>query len=530
MKIKTVGIIFVSLLISIFSSVASGVPILSADEENCSRAVFDDGYHLFHPNVALNFFDDLIVEFIQQLNETLYLRYLENITSFGPRFTGTSACHQAGDYIYNEFQSMDLDVRFHDWSYGGYTDRNVEATLYGTNRLSDEIYIVCAHYDTVANCPGADDDGSGVATVLAAAYILCQYDFNHTIRFVTFSGEEQWMLGSHEYAREAYEMGDNIVAVLNVDMIGFAISAYHGNNIKVYYNEASMWLTGFTEYVSERYYDYINLNVIPSGFAYSDQYYFWEYGYNGIFYHEYEFNYYYHTPQDTIENMNITYATKCSKLIVASLAELAQLISTPPDAPTPSGVINGIEGIEYDFTVVTIDPDNDEVYYYVDWSDGTSTGWIGSYASGEEVIVNHAWDDSGAYEIRAKAKDIYGVSSDWSEPHTITIVEGPKLEIGAITGGLFKVSAEIKNTGTVDAAGVQWSIKLEGGAFIGKETEGGPLTIPASGSETVTSKFILGFGKTNVVVTAEIPESSDIREQDGFVFLFFIKINPGGGI
>ena len=103
-------------------------------------------------------------------------------------------------------------------------------------------------------------------------------------------------------------------------------------------------------------------------------------------------------------------------------------------------------------------------------------------------------------------------------------------EIGAITGGLFKVSAEIKNTGTIDAAGVQWSIKLEGGAFIGKETEGGPLTIPALGSVTVTSKLILGFGPTVITATAEIPECSDTIEQDGFVFLFFIKVNPGGGI
>ena len=392
------------------------MPILSADEENCSRAVFDDGYNLFLPNVAVNFFDDLIVEFIQQLNETLYLRYLENITSFGPRFTGTSACHQAGDYIYNEFQSMDLDVRFHDWSYGGYTDRNVEATLYGTNRLSDEIYIVCAHYDTVANCPGADDDGSGVATVLAAAYILCQYDFNHTIRFVTFSGEEQWMLGSHEYAREAYEMGDNIAAVLNVDMIGFAISAYHGNNIKVYYNEASMWLTGFTEYVSEQYYDYINLNVIPSGFAYSDQYYFWEYGYDGLFYHEYEFNYYYHTPQDIIENMNITYSIKCSKLALATLAELAQPFGSnlPPNAPIIHGPTNGNAGTSYNYTFNSVDPEGDNISYYIKWGDGHVEIWDGPHASGAEFDIAHTYAHQGTFTIEAKTKDIYGAESDWA--------------------------------------------------------------------------------------------------------------------
>ncbi|GAH10053.1 unnamed protein product, partial [marine sediment metagenome] len=197
-----------------------------------------------------------------------------------------------------------------------------------------------------------------------------QYDFEHTIIFVTFSGEEQWMLGSHEYAREAYENGDNIVAVLNVDMIGFAISAYHGDNIKIYYNDASMWLTSFTGSISEQYYDYINLNVIPSGYSYSDQYYFWEYGYDGLFYHEYEFNYYYHTPEDTIENMNVTYATKCSKLVLATLVELAQTSNYAPEAPIINGPSNGKPNTEYTFTFVSTDPEGDAVMYIVDWGDG----------------------------------------------------------------------------------------------------------------------------------------------------------------
>ena len=56
---------------------------------------------------------------------------------------------------------------------------------------NDEIYVVCAHFDSVSGAPGADDDGSGVAAFLACAYLMSQYEFNHTIRFVGFSGEEQ---------------------------------------------------------------------------------------------------------------------------------------------------------------------------------------------------------------------------------------------------------------------------------------------------------------------------------------------------
>ena len=56
----------------------------------------------------------------------------------------------------------------------------------------------------------------------------------------------------------------------------------------------------------------------------SDHYYFWEYGYDAVFYAEYNFNDYYHSDEDIIENMNITYATRFSRLILATLAEMAQ--------------------------------------------------------------------------------------------------------------------------------------------------------------------------------------------------------------
>ena len=162
----------------------------------------------------------------------MILGYLENLTAFGPRVTGTSECYAAGDYIYNEFESYGLEVRYDDWSYSGYTDRKIEGTLDGLDESSDEIYIICAHYDSVSGSPGADDDGSGTAAVLAAARVMSQYQFDHTIRFVAFSGEEQGLLGSHEYVEEAVANADNIIAALNADMIAYAITENDGNNIK----------------------------------------------------------------------------------------------------------------------------------------------------------------------------------------------------------------------------------------------------------------------------------------------------------
>ncbi len=478
--------------------------------------------------ILSQFTSDKVIEMIEAMDESLILGYLENLTAFGPRVTGTTECYDAGDYIYNEFESMGLEVRFHNWSYNGYTDRNVEAILHSTNEESDEIYIICAHFDSVPGSPGADDDGSGVVAVMASAFIMKEYNFNHTIRFVTFSGEEQGLLGSHEYVEEAYANGDNIIAVLNVDMIGFALTAEQGSKIKVYFNTASEWLTDYTDNVSEQYYDYIELDVIPSGYSWgSDHYYFWENGYDALFYHEYEFNHYYHSPQDTIENMNMTYSAKCSKLIIATLAELALPydISDPPNQPIISGPSTGMTWVEYEYNVTTTDPNGDNVYYLIDWGDGTSSGLIGPYESGEEATTTHTWTSAGYYDIKAKAQDVYKAYSDWSEPFTITIIEGAFPEIQSMNGGLFKVSSKIKNIGVLDATNVSWKITLDGGAFIGKETEGSFPNIPAGEDVTIKTKFILGFGPTQVTVQAWIADGpSDIVNQVGYVLLFFIKI------
>ena len=200
--------------------------------------------------------------------------------------------------------------------------------------------------------------------------------------------------------------------------------------------------------------------------------------------------------------------------------------NAPPNTPsTPSGPDDGITGVEYTFTTSADDPELDQVYYWFDWDDGTNSGWVGPYNSGETGSASHAWDDAGDYEVTVKAKDTNDDESDWSPAHTISIAVGPILDIGTITGGLFKVSVTIKNIGDTTATGVQWSINLEGGAFIGKETTGEDLSIPAGGDETVTSKLILGFGPTVITVDVWIPDgSSDTREQTGFVLLFFIII------
>jgi VCBS repeat-containing protein len=267
---------------------------------------------------------DVIREMIRKVNESVVRKYIQDLQDFGPRVTGTDACYEAGEYIYDQFESMGLSVRYDDWSAGGYSDRNVEAVLPGINASSDEIYIVCGHFDSVSGSPGADDNAGGTSAVLTAAEIMSEYEFEHTIKFVTFSGEEQGLLGSDHYAGEAAANGDNIVAALNADMIGYTETPEGGTKVKIYENSASTWITDIAVNMSEKYEEEIGLEIIrPGSSAGSDHYSFWQHGYDAIFYHEYEFNDYYHTSEDTIDKMNLTYDAIVTRLILATLAELA---------------------------------------------------------------------------------------------------------------------------------------------------------------------------------------------------------------
>lgn len=84
-----------------------------------------------------------------------------------------------------------------------------------------------------------------------------------------------------------------------------------------------------------------------------------------------------------------------------------------PNAPDILGPSKGKPGTTYKYTITATDPDQDDLYYYVDWGDTTNSGWIGPYASGANVNINHAWSVKGSYTIQAKAKDTHGGESDW---------------------------------------------------------------------------------------------------------------------
>lgn len=421
-------ILIVGLLVGVLTTTASPFikpPIPGDMKQPFPIYRMDPGYlakdtSLFAPT---DYSSSVIERLLQNLTESMVIEYITDLTSFGPRVTASDACDEAASYIYQEFQSMGLEVRYQNWSSSSSLfGANIEATITGVDE-PEKIFIVCGHYDSVPGSPGADDNAAGTTAVLSAAYLMKDYSFNHTIRFVCFSGEEQGLYGSRYYALEAFENNDTIIGVLNADMMGYANDDDSRSKVRVYDDEDdSIWLTEYTTDVSVAYYDTIGLSIVPSGYTWgSDHYRFWEVGYNAIFYFEYEFNPNYHSHRDTIETMDTGYATRVSQLILATLASLAEPVDVhcPKIPQIISGVQQGRPMSTYEYEIITTDPYGADVYYLINWGDDTDSGWLGPSPSGESITVSKTWESRGTYEVTVKAKNTAGYESDWSGPYPV---------------------------------------------------------------------------------------------------------------
>jgi parallel beta-helix repeat protein len=84
-----------------------------------------------------------------------------------------------------------------------------------------------------------------------------------------------------------------------------------------------------------------------------------------------------------------------------------------PHAPTISGPSGGKPGKQYDYTFSAVDPDDDNIFYFIKWGDGNVEEWIGPYDSGEEISLSHIWNKQGTYTVMARVKDTFGLESEW---------------------------------------------------------------------------------------------------------------------
>lgn len=246
---------------------------------------------------------------------------------------------KATQYAHEYMVRKGLGVTYHQWS--PEAPPSLVATTTGTTRAS-EIVLVIAHLDdapTSGIAPGADDDASGVAAIMAAADICSRRKFQRTIRFVLFTGFEQSLLPCDRYAQDAHDRGDNIVAVLNLDMIGYnngtARFEMHTRAPTEAGYAPELEMAGMITKIVPGY--GLSSSLIPA--LRSGQYYtavnsFRKYGYPGLLLIEQkeDFNPYPHTADDRLSKLDTLYLQNVTKVAVALVGHLAMLAPPPNSA------------------------------------------------------------------------------------------------------------------------------------------------------------------------------------------------------
>jgi Zn-dependent M28 family amino/carboxypeptidase len=226
---------------------------------------------------------------------------------------------------------------------------NVEATHPGGARAK-EVVVVGAHYDSAMDAPGADDNASGVAAMLAIARTFSRRSPSRTIRFVAFTNEEpphfwQKTMGSLVYAKSCRERGDDVVAMLSLESIGYYRdepgSQKYPPIVRLLYPDRGDFLA-FVGNVSSRglVRDAIRTfratRKLPSegaampsfveGVGWSDQWSFWQVGYDGVMITDTApfRNPSYHTPHDTPDTLDYERLARAVSGLTEVLAKLVE--------------------------------------------------------------------------------------------------------------------------------------------------------------------------------------------------------------
>lgn len=145
------------------------------------------------------------------------LKFVEGIRH---RSTGLAHLEAVRDSIVNHFAALDLATQELTFPFGSVTGRNYIGAMPGTGS-AEKVVIVDAHYDSVSNAPGADDNGSGVVGFMEISRLLSRYPAKKTVRFIGFDLEEDGLRGSIDYVNTDIPGSETIEGVFNFEMIGF---------------------------------------------------------------------------------------------------------------------------------------------------------------------------------------------------------------------------------------------------------------------------------------------------------------------
>ena len=245
-------------------------------------------------------------------------------------------------YVVEQFTRSGLSVRLDEFSYLGMPVVNVVGRS-PTARDAPRV-IVGAHFDTVPNTPGADDNASGIAAMLEAARVVAAGYPEAPVEFVGFNLEEVGMVGSTHYAAQLTRDGVALLGMLSLEMVGFTESKGEqryppffkrfyppvGNFIGLVANRRSTSLLRTAERAMRSVPGLpVETVVLPANgwlvpeSRLSDHSPFWDAGYQALLITDTAFlrNPHYHQPSDTVETLDVAFLEKvCQGVVEVVLA------------------------------------------------------------------------------------------------------------------------------------------------------------------------------------------------------------------
>ena len=264
---------------------------------------------------------DSLLNLISQ--DSLYAWDLR-LQNFMTRYSYSDSIIRARDWLYNKFVSFGIDSLWLHHYYYVSNQWNVVATIPGTAQ-PDRVMVVGGHYDSVVPgsatnpdvwAPGADDNGSGTVATLEMARIIAQHHLPVTVMFVPFAQEEQGLIGSYQFANYLHNLGTNVELMINSDMIGHSVDS--DPDVMVY---AAPNIMGYVNTMVNMANTYTDLRPVYGGQEVSsDNYSFYQWGFNALCALEGDFNYSgWHTNYDVTDSLNYPYMKEVVKMCLATL-------------------------------------------------------------------------------------------------------------------------------------------------------------------------------------------------------------------
>lgn len=159
-------------------------------------------------------------ELVNEVDSNRLRNDLQFVEGIRHRTTGLAHLEAVRDSIVDHFAALGLATQELTFPYGSVTGRNYVGAMAGSGS-AEKVVIVDAHYDSVSDAPGADDNGSGVVGFMEISRLLSRYPTKKTVRFIGFDLEEDGLRGSIDYVNSDIPDNESIEGVFNFEMIGY---------------------------------------------------------------------------------------------------------------------------------------------------------------------------------------------------------------------------------------------------------------------------------------------------------------------